>query len=74
MSNPQLLRPGTCVVSREDALRLDAYVQRVGGMRRAAIALKTGEPTLTNACEMGRMQTTTRDRIFAALDAAEAGQ
>jgi hypothetical protein len=74
MSNPRQFRSCCCVVSREDALRLDAYVMRVGGLKHAPRLLGMGESTVVAGMEEGRMLTKTRDRLFAALDREEARQ
>ncbi len=68
---PQLMRPCCVVVSRADALRLDRFIVRVG-IKRAPEILGIGPATLESARDEGRMLAKTRDRLFAALDRAEA--
>lgn len=67
MTRPQQYRPCLVMVSREDSLRLDAFVQRVGKLA-ALRRLGCGLMTLDAAIDEGRMQRSTRDRLFAALD------
>lgn len=68
---PQQLRPSVVVISRDESLRLDAYVSRVG--KRAAVkTLGCGEVTIEAGMDQGRMMATTRDRLFAALAVEEA--
>lgn len=71
MSNPQQLRKAVVVVSREDSLRLDRFVQRVG-LAKAANRLGMGLSTVVAGIDQGRMLAATRDRMFEALDREEA--
>ncbi len=71
MGSPQQLRGAVVVVSRDDSLRLDAFVQRVG-LGKAPKLLGVGACTVESGMDQGRMLRSTRDRLFAALDRAEA--
>lgn len=68
---PQQMRRCCVVVSREDALRLDRFIVKVG-RRHAPALLGVGDATLESARDQGRMLETTRDRLFAALTEQEA--
>ena len=71
MSSPQTNRPNTVVITREESIRFDRLVQRVG-KRRAWILLGTSDALLDAACDQGRMMKKTRDRLVAALETIEA--
>ncbi len=72
MRNPQQLR--ACVVVTDDitAARVRRLVERCGSVRAAVAILGIGEQTFAAARDRGRMMRTTRDRLLAALERAEA--
>ncbi len=68
---PRVINPAIVHFTREESLRVDRYVVRVGGTRIAQRRLGVGEHTLDAAREEGRMQRKTRDRLLAALEFEE---
>lgn len=71
MSNPVHLRKCVVVISRADAMRVDALVIAVG-MKRAVELIGVGEGSVRSAAEEGRMMSSTRDRLLEGLARAEA--
>lgn len=67
---PRQFLPSCVLVSREDAMRLDRFVQRVG-FKHAPKLLGMSVGVVRAGMDQGRMLRNTRDRLFAALDRAE---
>ncbi len=63
---------GRSLITRDEAMRVDALAMRCGGMKHAAIRLGVGLCTVEIAIEQGRMMRVTRDRLIAALEREEA--
>lgn len=72
MSHPQTNRSCTVVVSREESVRFDRLVHRVG-KKKAAVLLGTSDTLLEAACDQGRMMKKTHARLLAALETIERG-
>jgi hypothetical protein len=73
MGYAQQNRPNLCVFTREESIRVQRYISRVG-MRTAVERLRVGQITLEAARAMGRMQNKTRDRILEALAKEEVAE
>ena len=72
MSRPQTFRPCMVILSDAETARFVTFVRRVGHHERAMRRLGIGEDVFAAARGFGRMQSTTRVRVLAALDREEA--
>lgn len=68
MSSRAHMRQSIVNVTRAEALRVDAFVIRIGGVRRAGLKLGVGDTTIDTAVGEGRLLVRTRDKLIAALD------
>lgn len=70
MGTPKQYPPNLVVFTREESLRVERYIARVG-LGNAAKLLHVGEVTLDAARDQGRLQRKTHDRLFEALEREE---
>lgn len=69
---PQVLRAGKSIITREEAMRVDRFVQKVGNRATAAKRLGVGYGTIELACLPGStLLEATKAKLFEALEREE---
>ncbi len=71
-TGPRHLRGCVCVLTEAETARVTRFLAKVGTIHGACKLLGVSSFVFDAARSFGRMQKSTRDRILAALDVAEA--